>query len=229
MGLVDRKSFLRLSSRKKEMLKTIIIERSPLIRKLLMDILKELKISFESFEDPQKALQHLLNHEIHLLIGELQALRGVDMSLLKGVPVIYIMGLLEEVPPGVNWDNVIYKPFRKEEVVEKIKRVLGKEEEEEIIELTDVVEEEAPTGRLSEEELKRVRELINESAKALEDVKKPLKEEDTVTREEETLTDQELGEALRKILKAFARELSKSLAEEIKWALKEGERRDGAS
>jgi len=126
-------------------------------------------------------------------------------------------------------DNVIYEPFRKEEVVEKIKRVLGKEEEEEIIELTDVVEEEAPTGSPSEEELKKVRELIEESAKALEEVKKPLKEEDTETREEERLTDQELGEALKKILKAFARELSKSLAEEIKCALKEGERKDGAS
>ncbi len=211
------------------MLKTIIIERSPLIRKLLMDILKELNMSFESFEDPHKALQYLLNHEIHLLIGELQALKGFDMSLLRGVPVIYIVGLLEEFPPGVNSDNVIYKPFRKEEVVEKIKRVLGKEEEEEIIELTDVVEEEAPTGRLSQEELKKVRELIKESAKALEEVKKPLKEEDAETREEEMLTDQELGEALKKILKAFARELSKSLVEEIKCALKEGERRDGAS
>lgn len=114
-------------------------------------------------------------------------------------------------------------------MVDKIKRVLGKEGEEEVIELTEVVEEEAPIGVPSQEELKRVRELIEESAKALEEVKRPFKEEGVEIREEEAITDQELGDALRKILKAFARELSKSLAEEIKCALKEAERKDGAS
>jgi ribosomal protein S13 len=114
-------------------------------------------------------------------------------------------------------------------VVDKIKRILGKEEEEEIIELTEVVEEESTRGELSEQELKRVREVIEESAKVLEEVKRPLEEEEKEVWEEEVITDQELGEALRKIFKAFAQELSKSLAQQIKCVLKEGESKDGAS
>jgi methylthioribose-1-phosphate isomerase len=114
-------------------------------------------------------------------------------------------------------------------VVDKIKRILGKEEEEEIIELTEVVEEESTRGELSEQELKRVREVIEESAKVLEEVKRPLEEEEKEVWEEEVITNQELGEALRKILKAFAQELSKSLAQEIKCVLKEGENKDGVS
>jgi len=72
--------------------KALIIERTPLVRKFLMDILGELKISSESFEDPEEAFRYLLNHEVHLLIGELKVLKGVDRSLLRGVPVILYSG-----------------------------------------------------------------------------------------------------------------------------------------
>jgi len=82
------------------MLKALIIERSLLVRKSLMEILKELKINFETFEDVHKALQYLLNHEVQLIIGEFRVLKGVDVSFLKGVPVIYTVGLFEEAPRG---------------------------------------------------------------------------------------------------------------------------------
>lgn len=225
----------------------LVVEPSPVVRKELSRILSQedgLRVVF--FSNVVDALNHLKGEKVDLFICDYKApplgaqklsKRLKEDPALRAVPLYFTMGILDQVSERELEElgalGAILKPFRAEEVISKVRKALGLEEgPEEVIDLTEVVEEEV---ELSEAEVLRLKEVLEESAKELKMAESPVTRP-IVTPEPPFLAEKGQGDlevAFRRFLEVLVQEVAKALREELRRVIREELRkgvdvRDGA-
>lgn len=213
----------------------LVVEPSPVVRRELSRILSQedgLKVVF--FSNVIDALSHLKGEKVDLFICDYKAppLGALKLSRklkedpdLRAVPLYFTMGILDQVSERELQElgalGAIFKPFRAEEVLSKVRKALGLEEgPEEVVELTDVVEEE---GEVSEAEAVRLKEILEESAKELRMTESSVPGPPPLV-EASFLAEKEQGElevALRRFIEALVREAVRVFREELRRVIRE--------
>lgn len=213
----------------------LIVEPSPVVRKELSRILSQedgLNVVF--FGNVIDALNYLKGQKVDLFICDYKAppLGALKLSkklkedpALRAIPLYFTMGILDQVSEKdleeLGALGAIFKPFRAEEVLSKFRKALGLEgETEEVIELTEVVEEE---GEIPEAEASRLKEILEESAKELEMAESSIAASPSMATSP-FLAEKGQGEleiAFRKFIEALVRELAKAFREELRRLIEE--------
>jgi len=211
----------------------VVVESSPVMQRQFEHILRKEGLEAVFFDNTTDALQHLREKGADVVICELKAPPEGGVALcskmredprLRGVGFLISVGITEQFSEedarmaGAN--GIIQKPFGAPEVLEAIKK-LGAAPKEEVIELTDVVEEPGTQGpEPSEEEVRRIGEVLRESAEELEKVEEPI---GSSLRAEGRPSGEggELEEAVRRIIKVLAEEIARALSDEIRRSIRE--------
>lgn len=213
----------------------LVVEPSPVVRRELSRILSQedgLRVVF--FSNVIDALNHLKAEKVDLFICDYKAppIGALKLSKrlkedpdLRAIPLYFTMGILDQVSERELEElgalGAIFKPFRTEEVISKVRKALGLEEgPEEVIELTEIVEEE---GNVSEAEALRLKEILEESAKELRMAESSIPEPAPLV-EPRFLAEKEQGElevALRRFIEALVQEAVRVFREELRRVIRE--------
>lgn len=208
----------------------VIVESSPVMRRELERVLRKAGFSVVAFADSQEALDYVRKEGAKAIVCELKArpMGGPELCrALKGepkgrdVPFLISLGILDQLSErdakAIGADGVLKKPFREEEVIDVLRRAMEEVQGEDVIELTEVVEEPESKGpELPERELRKIQEVLRESALELKEV-----EGAAEVPRSETAPEGGLEEALREAFRSFADQLARILSREIRRQIEE--------
>lgn len=210
----------------------VIVESSPVMRRELERILQRAGFSVVSFSNSADALEYVRREGAKGVICELKALPvgGTELCrALKGDPrfrevtFLISVGILDEFSErdakGAGADGVLRKPFKEGEVLEALRRAAEEAKREDVIELTEVVEEPEPKGpEPSARELKKIEQVLRESALEMERVQGAMMLKGD---QGGSAPERELEEALREVFRSFAEQLARALSREIRRQVEE--------